>query len=151
MVARSKGESPWYFLTAEPAHFPDLAWKIEMALCFNKSDLAFESPRLLRWQSRLKLLSMAGLAYSFLLSFPLFQSAFLALAHFLSPNDKVEPGYSSSALSFTSRSQSSLAFSSASLLLLFMRFVVLHVFLLKLEEASMAKAILPSLNQNRHS
>jgi hypothetical protein len=78
VVARRKGESPWYLLTSEPAHSPDLAWKIvfayarrwqiEMALRFNKSELAFESPRLLKWESRLKLLSIAGLAYSFLLS-----------------------------------------------------------------------------------
>jgi hypothetical protein len=65
-------------LTSEPAHSLELAWKIvfayarrwqiEMALRFNKSELAFESPRLLKWESRLKLLSIAGLAYSFLLS-----------------------------------------------------------------------------------
>lgn len=78
VVARRKGESPWYLLTSEPAHSPELAWKIvfayarrwqiEMALRFNKSELAFESPRLLHWESRLKLLSIAGLVYSFLLS-----------------------------------------------------------------------------------
>jgi hypothetical protein len=78
VVARRKGESPWYLLTSEPAHSPDLAWQIvfayarrwqiEMALRFNKSELAFESPRRLKWESRLKLLSIAGLAYSFLLS-----------------------------------------------------------------------------------
>jgi hypothetical protein len=78
VVARRKGQSPWYLLTSEPAHSPDLAWKIvfayarrwqiEMALRYNKSELAFESPRLLNWQSRLKLLSIAGLVYSFLLS-----------------------------------------------------------------------------------
>jgi hypothetical protein len=79
VVARRKGQSPWYLLTSEPAHSPELAWKIvfayarrwqvEMALRYNKSELAFESPRILNWQSRLKLLSIAGLAYSFLLSF----------------------------------------------------------------------------------
>lgn len=78
VVARRKGASPWYLLTSEPAHSPELAWKIvfayarrwqiEMALRYNKSELAFESPRLLNWQTRLKLLSMAGLVYSFLLS-----------------------------------------------------------------------------------
>jgi hypothetical protein len=78
VVARRKGESPWYLLTSEPAHSVDLAWKIvfayarrwqiEMALRYNKSELAFESPRLLKWESRLKLLCIAGLAYSFLLS-----------------------------------------------------------------------------------
>ena len=79
VVARRKAQSPWYLLTSEPAHSPQLAWKIvfayarrwqvEMALRYNKSELAFESPRILNWQSRLKLLSIAGLAYSFLLSF----------------------------------------------------------------------------------
>ena len=78
VVARRKGQSPWYLLTSEPAHSPELAWKIvfayarrwqiEMALRFNKSELAFESPRLLQWHARLKLLSITGLVYSFLLS-----------------------------------------------------------------------------------
>ena len=78
VVARRKGQSPWYLLTSEPAHSADLAWKIvfayarrwqiEMALRFNKSELAFESPRLLSWVARLKLLAIAGLVYSFLLS-----------------------------------------------------------------------------------
>jgi len=79
VVARRKGQSPWYLLTNEPAHSPELAWKIvfayarrwqiEMALRFNKSELAFESPRILSWQVRHKLLWIAGLAYAFLLSF----------------------------------------------------------------------------------
>jgi len=79
VVARRKGESPWYLLTSEPAYSPELAWKIvfayarrwqiEMALRYNKSELAFESPRLLQWDARLKLLSITGLVYSFLLSF----------------------------------------------------------------------------------
>lgn len=78
VVARRKGESPWYLLTSEPAHSPELAWKIvfayarrwqiEMALRYNKAELAFESPRLLQWDARLKLLSITGLVYSFLLS-----------------------------------------------------------------------------------
>lgn len=78
VVARRKGESPWYLLTSEPAHSPELAWKIvfayarrwqiEMALRYNKSELAFECPRLLQWDARLKLLSISGLVYSFLLS-----------------------------------------------------------------------------------
>jgi hypothetical protein len=65
-------------VACEPAHSPELAWKIvfayarrwqiEMALRFNKSELAFESPRLLKWEARLKLLAIAGLAYAFLLS-----------------------------------------------------------------------------------
>jgi hypothetical protein len=78
VVARRKGQSPWYLLTSEPAHSPELAWQIvlayarrwqvEMALRYNKCELAFESPRLFQWRSRQKLLLIAGLAYAFLLS-----------------------------------------------------------------------------------
>src|SRR5215210_931312 len=78
VVARRKGQSPWYLLTSEPAHSPQLAWQIvlayarrwqvEMAIRYNKSELAFESPRVFQWQHRLKLLLIAGLAYTFLLS-----------------------------------------------------------------------------------
>ena len=39
-----------------------------MAIRYNKSELAFESPRVFKWQYRLKLLLIAGLAYVFLLS-----------------------------------------------------------------------------------
>lgn len=78
VVARRKNQSPWYLLTSEPAYSSHLAWQIvlayarrwqiEMAIRFNKSELAFESPRLLSWQSRHKLLLIAALAYAFLLS-----------------------------------------------------------------------------------
>ena len=78
VVARRKGQSPWYLLTSEPAHSPQLAWQIvlayarrwqvEMAIRYNKCELAFESPRVFQWQPRLKLLLIAGLAYAFLLS-----------------------------------------------------------------------------------
>ena len=78
VIARRKNRSPWYLLTSEPAHSPQLAWQIvlayarrwqvEMSIRYHKSELAFESPRLLRWQSRHKLLLMAALAYAFLLS-----------------------------------------------------------------------------------
>ena len=78
VVARRKGQSPWYLLTSEPAHSPQLAWQIvlayarrwqvEMAIRYNKCELAFESPRVFQWQHRLKLLLIAGLAYAFLLS-----------------------------------------------------------------------------------
>jgi hypothetical protein len=78
VVARRKGQSPWYLLTSEPAHSPQLSWQIvlayarrwqvEMAIRYNKSELAFESPRVFQWQHRLKLLLIAGLAYAFLLS-----------------------------------------------------------------------------------
>jgi hypothetical protein len=78
VIARRKGQSPWYLLTSEPAHSPQRAWQIvlayarrwqiEMAIRYNKSELAFESPRVFEWQSRLKLLLIASLAYAFLLS-----------------------------------------------------------------------------------
>jgi hypothetical protein len=42
--------------------------QIEMSLRFTKAELAFESPRLLHWESRLKFLLIASLAYAFLLS-----------------------------------------------------------------------------------
>ncbi len=78
VIARRKGQSPWYLLTSEPAHSPQLAWQIvcayarrwqvEMTLRYNKSELAFESPRLFQWTSRHKLFLIAALAYAFLLS-----------------------------------------------------------------------------------
>lgn len=78
VVARRKGQSPWYLLTSEPAHTPALAWQIvlayarrwqvEMTIRYNKCELAFESPRLFRWSSRHKLLLLAALAFAFLLS-----------------------------------------------------------------------------------
>jgi hypothetical protein len=78
VIARRKNQSPWYLLTSEPAHSPQLAWQIvlayarrwqvEMSLRFTKSEMAFESPRLLNWESRHKLLLLAALAYAFLLS-----------------------------------------------------------------------------------
>lgn len=79
VVARRKNQSPWYLLTSEPAHTPELAWQIvlayarrwqiEMAIRYHKSELAFESPRLLKWNARHKLMLIAALAYSYLLSF----------------------------------------------------------------------------------
>lgn len=78
VVARRKGQPPWYLLTCEPAHSPEFAWQIvlayarrwqvEMAIRYNKCELAFESPRLFRWHSRHKLLLITALAYAFLLS-----------------------------------------------------------------------------------
>ena len=72
------GCKPWYLLTSEPIHTPEQAWKIvfayarrwqiEMSLRFTKCEMAFESPRLLAWQARLKFLLIASLAYAFLLS-----------------------------------------------------------------------------------
>jgi len=91
VVARRKGQSPWYLLTSEPAHSAPLAWQIvlayarrwqvEMAIRYNKCELAFESPRVFRWQSRHKLLLIAALAYAFLLS--LLTPALLPLASWL--------------------------------------------------------------------
>jgi hypothetical protein len=72
------GRKPWYLLTTEPIGNPEQAWniifayarrwQIEMSLRFTKSEMAFESPRLLQWEPRLKFLLIASLAYAFLLS-----------------------------------------------------------------------------------
>jgi hypothetical protein len=72
------GRKPWYLLTTEPISTPEQAWnivfayarrwQIEMSLRFTKSELAFESPRLHKWEARLKFLLIASLAYAFLLS-----------------------------------------------------------------------------------
>jgi len=78
VIARRKGQSPWYLLTNQPAYSPQLAWQIvlayarrwqvEMTIRYNKAELAFESPRLFHWQARHKLLLIAALAYAFLLA-----------------------------------------------------------------------------------
>lgn len=91
VVARRKNQSPWYLLTSQPAHTPELAWQIvlayarrwqiEMAIRYHKSELAFESSRLLEWNARQKLLLIAALAYSYLLSFLPIQPD--SLAHWL--------------------------------------------------------------------
>lgn len=72
------GRKPWYLLTTQPIHTPEQAWQIvfayarrwqiEISLRFTKTELAFESPRLHKWQVRLKFLLIASLAYAFLLS-----------------------------------------------------------------------------------
>lgn len=72
------GRKPWYLITSEPVYTAEQAWKIifayarrwqiEMSLRFTKSEMAFESPRLLAWEARLKFLLIAALAYAFLLS-----------------------------------------------------------------------------------
>ncbi len=69
---------PWYLITTEPVDTAQQAWQIifayarrwqiEMSLRFTKSEMAFESPRLIKWESRLKFLLIASLAYAFLLS-----------------------------------------------------------------------------------
>src|SRR5438876_259188 len=43
-------------------------WQIEQTWRYDKSELAFQSPRLWHWQEREKLLLMATLAYAFLLT-----------------------------------------------------------------------------------
>lgn len=72
------GRKPWYLITTEPIDTAEQAWQIvfayarrwqiEMSLRFTKSELAFESPRLQAWETRLKFLLIASLAYAFLLS-----------------------------------------------------------------------------------
>ena len=52
------GRKPWYLITTESVHIAEQAWKIifayarcwqiEMSLRFTKTELAFESPRLLK-------------------------------------------------------------------------------------------------------
>jgi hypothetical protein len=79
VVARQgQGHPPWYLLTNERIETKDEAWKIvlayarrwqiEMAFRYNKSELAMESPRLLSFERREKLLLMVTLCYAFLLS-----------------------------------------------------------------------------------
>ena len=78
VVARRKNQSPGYLLTSEAIRHPADAWRIvlayarrwqvEMSIRYAKSELAFESPRLVGWQQREKLLLITTLCYAFLLS-----------------------------------------------------------------------------------
>jgi hypothetical protein len=79
VIARpGRGRSPWYLLTNAPVETVQEAWRvvfayarrwqIEMAIRFDKSELAVESPRLLAWESRKKFLLLIALLYSFLVS-----------------------------------------------------------------------------------
>jgi hypothetical protein len=79
VVARpGAGREPWYLLTHVPVHTPQDAWRIilayarrwniEMSLRFDKCELAFESPRLRKWETQMRLLLIATLAHAFLLS-----------------------------------------------------------------------------------
>lgn len=73
-----KGRKPWYLLTNEPVLTPADAWRvvfayarrwqIEMSYRYGKSELGMESPRLWKWDNRLKLLMMVTLVYAFLLT-----------------------------------------------------------------------------------
>ena len=71
------GRSPWYLLTNQAITSHEDAWQvifayarrwqIEMAWRFAKTELAFESPRVWKLSTRLKLLFIATLAFAFLL------------------------------------------------------------------------------------
>ncbi len=73
-----KGRQPWYLITQEPVTTVDDAWRIVLAynrrwqvdvsIRYSKSELAFESPRLLKWPRRAKLLAIAALVQAFLFS-----------------------------------------------------------------------------------
>jgi hypothetical protein len=78
VARRGQGQTPWYLLTSETICNSDDAWRIvlayarrwqiEMTIRYAKSELAFESPRLLCWQHRKKLLLIVTLVHAFLLS-----------------------------------------------------------------------------------
>src|SRR2546421_11290649 len=78
VVCRSAGRLPWYLLTNEAVTCEEEAWQVAFAYVrrwhieqtwrYDKSELAFQSPRLWYWQEREKLLLMATLAYAFLLT-----------------------------------------------------------------------------------
>lgn len=78
IVCRSQGRSPWYLLTADPITTDEQAWQvvfaymrrwqIELSWKYEKSELAFQSPRVYQGQARAKLLLLATLAYAFLLT-----------------------------------------------------------------------------------
>jgi hypothetical protein len=78
VVCRSQGRSPWYLLTADPIATDEQAWgvvfaymrrwQIELSWKYEKSELAFQSPRVYEGEAREKLLLLATLAYAFLLT-----------------------------------------------------------------------------------
>lgn len=78
VVCRSQGRSPWYLLTADRIATDEQAWQvvyvyvrrwhIELSWKYEKSELAFQSPRVYEGQAREKLLLLATLAYAFLLT-----------------------------------------------------------------------------------
>ncbi len=73
-----KGFKPWYLITNEPVTSVEDAWRIvlaynrrwqvELSIRYSKSELAFESPRLLAWEQRAKLMALAALVQAFLFS-----------------------------------------------------------------------------------
>ena len=78
VVCRSQGRSPWYLLTAEGIDTDEQAWhvvfgytrrwQIELSWEYEKSELAFQSPRVYEGEPREKLLLLATPAYAFLLT-----------------------------------------------------------------------------------
>ncbi|HSQ27453.1 MAG TPA: transposase [Anaerolineales bacterium] len=86
-----KGRKPWYLITQEQVSSVDDAWRIvlaynrrwqvEVSIRYSKSELAFESPRLLSWRRRAKLLAIAALVQAFL--FSLLDDRFLPLRDWL--------------------------------------------------------------------
>jgi hypothetical protein len=78
VVCRSQGRSPWYLLTADPVESSEQAWAVvfayvrrwqmELSWKYEKSELAFQSPRVYEGEPREKLLLLATLAYAFLLT-----------------------------------------------------------------------------------
>ena len=86
-----RGKQPWYLVTNEPLTTTnDLwrivfayarRWQIEMALRFEKCELALESPRVRAAETRSKVLGLVTLVYAFLLS--LLQPLFAALCEWL--------------------------------------------------------------------
>jgi hypothetical protein len=73
------GKTPWYLLTSEPIYTPDQAWRIiliyarrwqvEMALRYDKSELAFESLRVFSLEVRQRLFQIIALVHAFLILF----------------------------------------------------------------------------------
>ena len=73
-----KGRIPWYLITNEPIRSIEDAWRtvlaynrrwqVEISIRYSKSELALESPRLLSWERRAKLLAIAALVQAFLFS-----------------------------------------------------------------------------------
>lgn len=78
VLCRSQGRAPWYLLTADPVESSEQAWavvftsvrrwQIELTWKYEKSELAFQSPRVYEGEPREKLLLLATLAYAFLLT-----------------------------------------------------------------------------------
>jgi hypothetical protein len=73
-----KGRKPWYLITNEPITTVEDAWRIvlaynrrwqvELSIRYSKTELAFESPRLLAWERRAKLMALVALVQAFLFS-----------------------------------------------------------------------------------